>query len=228
MANLLGYDILHLPTDPQSRKRLDLFRSHQINLILDIGANIGQYATSLRNLGYKGRIVSFEPLSSAYSELEKKAINDPLWQAVHLGLGDSPGKMEIHIAQNSYSSSLLDMLPEHLASAPDAMYVGSETITINTIDNIIYHYHTKDDHCFVKIDAQGYETKILDGCRQSFNKILGFQLELSLKALYKDEALMPDMLARMNNLGYSLKHIETGHMNYETGEILQLEGFFFR
>lgn len=228
LANKFGYDILHLPTDPLIRRRLDLFRQYQINLIFDIGANKGQFVTRIRELGYKGRIVSFEPLSEAYSLLLQKTKNDPFWEAANLALGDFNGETTINIAQNSYSSSMLNVLPEHLASAPDSKYIGTETIHVKTLDNVIDDYFNENDRLYVKIDTQGYEKKVIDGLKKSIDKIIGFQMELSLIPLYAEETLMQEMIMELKSLGYKLKLIETGHMNYNTGEILQVEGYFFR
>ncbi|MFZ0497148.1 MAG: hypothetical protein WBE80_05265 [Methylocella sp.] len=56
-----------------------LMRDRKITLVLDIGANKGQYGKSLRDtIGYKGRIVSFEPLREAFAILQQTAASDPL------------------------------------------------------------------------------------------------------------------------------------------------------
>ncbi len=69
-----GFDIIS-GTNPE----VALLSNHGINVIFDVGANIGQYAMRTRALGYKGKIVSFEPVSSVFSKLSKNAKNDPLW-----------------------------------------------------------------------------------------------------------------------------------------------------
>ncbi len=214
--------------DPVAR-RIRLFSEHQVDTVLDIGANTGQYGRSLRRLGYKGRIVSFEPLSSAYTALVAEAAHDPTWTTYPLGIGDAAGEFEIHIAGNSQSSSLLPMANLHEAAAPDSRYVSSETIKVETLDSFIQaHPDQLGQQTFVKIDAQGYESRILDGGKSVVAGAVGVQLERSLALLYEGETLMPEMLARMDGLGFTLMDLETGFVDKRTGRLLQVDGVWFR
>lgn len=228
VAQRFGYDILHLPTDPTVRQWLDLLNVYQIDLIFDIGANVGQFGQRVRSLGYTGKLVSFEPMSKAYQELQTLATIDPNWETVQSGIGNYNGETMINISANSYSSSVLNMLPLHLESAPDAVYTKQERIKIQTIDALIDQFYSPGMNLYVKIDTQGFERQVFEGCLGSLSKISGFQMELSLQPLYEGESLMEEMLNLLRAYGYKLKLIHSGHQNYETGELLQVEGYFFR
>lgn len=228
IAQRFGHDIVHLPSDPIAREWLDLIQINQIGMIFDVGANTGQFGKKIRSLGYAGAIVSFEPLSDAYAQLELTAQMYQPWQTVKTGIGDYDGIAEINVSRNSYSSSLLDMLPLHVESDADAVYIRQETIVVQKIDSIINQYSQPDLNIYVKIDTQGFERQVFEGCRQSFDRIKGFQVELSLQPLYEQETLMPDMIDLLRQAGYKLKLIHGGHRNYETGELLQVEGYFFK
>jgi FkbM family methyltransferase len=227
LLNRLGYDILHLPTDPVTRRRIELLEKHDIDMIFDIGANKGQFALKMRELGYRGRIVSFEPLPDAFSQLQKSAAGDKNWTVVNTAIGDTEGDIRINVSQNSYSSSILDILPRHVESAADSVYVGEVTAPITTIDKIILQYFTGVENMFLKIDTQGYERQVIEGCKNSIHLIKGFQLELSLIPLYAGETLMQEMVDLLRSKGFKLMLLEPGHQDYSTGELLQVEGIFY-
>ena len=207
---------------------MHLLRSNRIDLVFDVGANFGQYATSLRECGYRGRIVSFEPLTSAFARLEANAKADPLWEVVNIGLGDRDERATINIAGNSQSSSLLEMLPAHLKSAPVSAYVGKEEITVSRLDSVFSKYHRRGDRTFLKLDAQGYERKILEGASLSLSDIQGIQLEMSIEPLYSDEMPYLEMLGYLAGIGFTLASIEPGFGDPESGRMLQMDGIFFR
>jgi len=228
IAQKYGYDILHLPTDPLVRLRLDLLKQYDINLIFDIGANVGQYAQKMREIGYQGEIVSFEPLPREFEQLKKKAEGDFRWKVAEFALGNFNGTAEINLAQNSYSSSILDILPVHVESAPDSIYVGTQTVKVRRLDDVLEQYYLPGQNILVKIDTQGFERQVFEGCIASLSKIKGFQMELSIVPLYEGETLMQEMVDLLRSHGFKLKLIEGGHRNYETGELLQVEGYFYR
>jgi predicted RNA methylase len=84
----LGYDIVPYGMTPEISRRMMFLNGFKINLILDVGANEGLFALNMIKLRYIERIVSFEPLSSAYSVLSKNAQNNPNWEVANIALGD--------------------------------------------------------------------------------------------------------------------------------------------
>jgi FkbM family methyltransferase len=226
----IGYDITRFnPASNSFARRRKLLESYGIDVILDVGANTGQFAQQMRtDLGYSGRIVSFEPLSSEFEQLSKNAKRDQKWEVINCGLGEADSTMEINIAGNSGSSSLLKMLPAHIKAAPESGYVARELIKIKSLDSIIDNLCMKNDNIYLKIDTQGYESKVIKGAEASLARIGSIHLEMSLTPLYEEEMLFGEMHTLLSEKGYCLVSIETGFSNPITGQLLQVDGIYHR
>jgi FkbM family methyltransferase len=211
-----------------SAVRMNFLTSMGINLIFDVGANEGQYAGNMRKLGYKGRIVSFEPLTNVFKKLKERSTHESNWVALNCALGSCDETAEINISKNTFSSSLLEILPTHVESAPESVYHGKETICVRTLDSIIDDYYQPSDKLFLKIDTQGFGMKVLQGAEKSMDRILGIHLEMSLVPLYKDEPLMGELATYLHGKGFSLVSIEPEYINPETGQQLQVNGLFLK
>lgn len=225
----VGYDIVKFDYSfsPIAR-RMQLLKHYGIDLVFDVGAHGGRYALDLRRNGYEGRIVSFEPLSTAYAELNAYANADGRWQAVNIALGDENTTSQIHISAYPESSSLLPMMPKHEEVAPWAGYTGTEDVTVQTLDTVFPDHVTHGDKTFLKIDAQGYEHRILQGAQQCLSGIKGIQLEMSLVPLYEGEMLFRSLIEQLEKDGFALMSIEAGLTDPMSGQLLQVDGLFFR
>ena len=216
-----GYDIV--------RTERNLLELNGIDLVLDVGANIGQYGKLIRKDGYTGAILSFEPLEKEHKKLATNSIFDPSWNVYsRCALGERDGTTIIHRSRNSYSSSLLNMLPAHLEAAPQSIYSSDEKVDEVTLD-LIYESISEDaERVFLKIDAQGYEQAILKGAKNSLSKIQGIQLELSVIPLYENQKKYDYFIRELINLGFSLWSIRPGFYDPKSGRLLQFDGIFFR
>ncbi len=93
IAGYFGYSLIRKRKSPTLESHLELIlKSQQINLVIDVGANIGQFGKMLRKIGYTGEIVSFEPVDSTFRVLETTASNDVNWKVFKLALSDKNGK----------------------------------------------------------------------------------------------------------------------------------------
>lgn len=225
-----GYDINRFPSSFQLLGHIKrLSKYYAIDTILDVGANAGQFAQQLRRYGgYKKRIISFEPLSSAFELLKSNAKGDSNWEIFNFALGDDERKQEINIAGNSYSSSFLDMLPSHKRSAPESKYIGREVVEIKTLDSIFYNLCKSSNSVYLKIDTQGFESKVLRGSKESLAHIDLVQMEMSLVPLYENELLFHEMCVCMSEKGFGLVALESGYSNPVSGQVLQVDGIFNR
>ena len=205
------------------------FVEHGVTLLFDIGANSGQFAKEIRGQGYKKRIVSFEPLSTAYKVLLKNSKSDSSWEiAPRSAIGSELKNAEINVSNNSYSSSILEMLPTHFESAPDSRYISKEEITIVTLDNEFIKYMRKNDLVGIKIDTQGYEKEVLAGAVKVLSQTKVIQLELSLVPLYSGSELYDYFFDFFSKSGFKLWSISPEFSNSKTGQLLQFNAVFVK
>jgi FkbM family methyltransferase len=181
-----------------------------------------------RKLGFKGKILSFEPILSEFNKLSKNSKKDKNWKIYNLAIGSREEKSTINISRNSYSSSMLEILESHTSCSPDSRFIKKEAINVTTIDKLFGDLVNKNDVVFLKIDVQGAEKDVIQGAEESLKRIKGIQIEMSLEELYKDESLFLEMVMRLKNLGFNLYSLENGFFNASTGKLLQVDGIFFR
>ena len=221
---VLGMNISRIESTPPSA-----VVHHQIDLIFDIGANDGGYARLTRSEGYKGKIISFEPLPDAYQSLLEKSKKDENW-IIHKRcvVGSEIGQAEINISENSYSSSLLPMLQAHTSAAPTSIYKGKAATDLITLDSVFEYYRQSNKKIFVKIDTQGYEAEVLKGLTKNIENIFGVQLELSVVPLYEKQELYQHFFCYFEENGFFLWSLIPGFSDPSTGQCLQFDAIFIR
>jgi FkbM family methyltransferase len=226
-----GVDVSrYIPGLDCERNIMRQLASHQVTVVLDVGANSGQYATGLRAAGFTGRIVSFEPLSGPFSLLERSVSTDPLWECRRSALGDVDGTISINVAGNEgASSSALPMLKSHQDAFPPANYIGTETVSISRLDSVAPEILQPTDIAFLKIDVQGFEKQVIEGGKSTVNdRCIGMQLELSFLPLYEGGMLIREALDLLDSLGFQLAGLLPGFTDPRNGRMLQADGIFFR
>jgi len=227
----LGFEIRrYYPHHDPWRRLLVSLERHGVNVALDVGANVGQFAASLRRAGYTGRMISFEPLSAAHAKLAIAARDDPLWTvAPRCALAAKSGVAEINIAANSQSSSILDMLERHVAGDPKSAYLGREAVATTTLDDFLDHTPDAAGAAIaLKLDTQGYEAEVLAGLDKWRGNIEVIMTEISLVGLYKGEATFLDLYRMIEERGYRCISIEPGFTDPRTSEVLQVDAIFER
>lgn len=224
-----GWDINRFPYAKDAPpRRARLLTAKGVDLVVDVGANIGQYGLELRRWGYAGDILSLEPMGAAYEGLSATAEADGRWTAIRSAAGAEAGKLTINIAGNSVSSSALPMLQRHSDASPHSVYVTTETAPVDRLDKLLADRLTTYRRPYLKIDTQGFESHVLDGAAGVLDRFVGVELELSLVPLYEGQTLMPDMLERMAKAGLRLAMLTEGFFDQGTGETLQMDGVFLR
>ena len=218
--------------DAPSKETLRLVRvleHHGIDLVFDIGANVGQYGRRLRRGGYTGRIVSFEPLSTAHAELQKEATGDSDWTvAPRMAIGDSDVPVSINISAESDMSSVLDFTAEMADLLDSSAYVGSEVASQARLDAVLGKYAGTTDRIMLKIDTQGAEARVLNGARGVLSRLTAIQLELSIVPVYAGEEDYRAMIDRLDEWGFTPVLFIPGYFNRRTARLIGMDGVFVR
>jgi len=230
IARRLGYDLAPRRTarspDAQLAAVLERF---SVSCVLDVGANVGQYALRLRAVGYAGRIVSFEPLPEAHAELTRRAAADPAWQvAPPMALGASNGEVEIDVSAESDMSSVLPQSALLRQVSPSSAVVRKETVPLCRLDQVAGPYLRPDERVFLKLDTQGYEAEVLAGAGRLLERIAGIQLEMSLVPLYEGERDFRRLLDDLAALGFAPYLFLPGYFEHKLARQLQVDGVFMR
>lgn len=225
-----GYDVVYYrPAHHRLARTKWLLDLYDVNFVLDVGANTGQFSEGLREAEFHRKIISFEPLPDAFEVIKEKATNDRWgWEVHNFALGSRDERTMIHVAGNSYSSSILPMLSRHEQSRPESRYVADAEIEVKTLDSIFLPEWRASRDVFLKIDTQGFEKQVLDGAKQSLPFIDTIQIEMSMTPLYEGGLLFEEMYSFVKSMGYRLVAIEPGFFDTDTGEMFQVDGIFHR
>jgi FkbM family methyltransferase len=168
---------------------------YEADCVLDVGANRGQFGSSLRRAGYRGPLISFEPGTEAVRDLRSVARSDPMWEVRAGALADRPGTGLLNVAASSSVSSLLRPTPDYLARYAGATITRTEEVSLSTLDAIAQDLPYR--RLFVKIDAQGFDLRVLQGGASMLGSVVGIQVELSVVPLYDE---IPDYVTVLTHL----------------------------
>ena len=230
LARYFGIDVRRYEPQTSEDARVQaLLLFNRIDLIFDVGANVGQYANKIRSQGYRGKIVSFEPLSDAYRQLLQNSSKDADWiVAPRAVIGDEDREVDINISENSLSSSIMPMLQSHIDAQPASRYLATEKVAMSRLDTVSPLYLNTATSIYIKIDTQGAESKVLDGASLTLARIKGIQIELSFVPLYEGQPLFLDIVNRLLGLGFDIHGILPVFIDQKSGRLLQADGIFFR
>jgi FkbM family methyltransferase len=225
-----GLEIVHRRVENDPSRQLSLaLQHHQIRLIIDVGANAGQYAQDVFRSGYEGALHSIEPQADVHARLREAARDHPTWKVLDaMAVGDEEGTVELTVAGNSLSSSVLPMLERHVQAAPGSAPVGRVTVRQTRLDTLYGEHLDPSSPTLLKIDTQGYEPQVLRGASISLSRVRLVQLELSLQPLYAGQQLWLEVMATMKLHGFDVWALHPEFCDPQTGQVLQVNGLFFR
>jgi FkbM family methyltransferase len=230
LANQLGVEITRFNSKGSDRSRLArVLLSRKVNLIFDVGAGVGHYARELRAVGYRGRIISFEPVSGAYAQLKKSAARDQHWTvAPRTAIGSEEGVISIGVSANSvFSSALRGTNPLGRINA-NSPVPGEEQVPLLTLNSLAPQYMKRGDVIFLKIDVRGFEYEVLRGADKILTALAGAQLRLSFVPIHRGENPFRFMLDFMASQGFELHSLASFFADETVRHENQIDAIFLR
>ncbi|MEO6120298.1 MAG: FkbM family methyltransferase [Terriglobales bacterium] len=194
--------------------------------VIDVGANVGQFAVAAAKIFPGAQVHSFEPQPQCVLRLQTYAPRLPI-KVYPVGLGEKREQLPFHQNTHSHSSSFLPLGAGHREAFPGARTSGTEMLALSTLDDELRDIEWVRP-ALLKLDVQGFEAQVLRGGRQSLAKVDFVVLEASLTPLYEGEMLFEGLLELMRSLGFRFLRPVGWITSPETSEILQIDALFER
>jgi FkbM family methyltransferase len=195
-ARRYGLDVRESSKHPNL---LDFINDRKVDVVLDIGANAGQFGEKLRGFGYRGAIVSYEPVSSAFKHLDELAKSDGKWTANNFAIGAESGELKINISANSKFTSALS----HRVNAQD-FHGGIVSDRVESVPAWTLDHAAKEcqGNILIKIDTQGFERQVIEGGRKTVARSKGVLMEVPIIALYDNSWRLSEAIEYMDGIGF--------------------------
>jgi FkbM family methyltransferase len=218
----LGFDVVRYPNPGGLAfpHLVTVLAEYGIDCVLDVGAHWGEFGSRLRQMGYRGDIVSFEPVAESFARLEQLAAPDPRWSVHRFALGNRDASAEINVSHESDLSSFLETSSYGHELFPTATEVDSaEVVQVRRLDSILATVvDGGSSHLFLKCDTQGWDLEVISGADGCLDRIQGLQIEAAVKPIYNGAPSYLDALAEVTRRGFAL----TGIFPIQRDEQLQI------
>lgn len=186
----------------------------KIDLIIDVGANSGQYACPVFfHCDFKGEIHSYEPINSVFQILEKNLSMYPRWSIFNCALGDKAGKAMMNIGGDAaLTSSFLPQTSEMDKFAPNTQAGNQQETEIKRIDDLYADIlEDKSRRVMLKLDVQGFEEHVLRSCGKYLESFKVVQMELASIPMYEGDLSIRRALDIMESAGYALIYVSNNY-----------------
>jgi FkbM family methyltransferase len=204
----LGLSVRRLEQD--SRYTLLGLRNRKVALILDIGANEGQFASWISGIFPAATVVCFEPVGAPFAKLSAWAVTTGgRVEAVQVALGDTEGEvaLEVHV-DHTPSSSMLHRTETSVSLYPHTEQVKRELVRQRRLDDVVEELgllRGEVGDVLVKLDVQGYEDRVLRGAETTMRRSRYCLIEANLDALYEGQVTFRGLVDALDDLGFEYR-----------------------
>ena len=207
-----------------------LFSLYDFSLAIDVGANVGQFATSLRSIGYTGKILSLEPNPTVLPQLKEAASDDEEWIIIPGGVGANEGTLTLHDTDDSSFASLLP--PNEASEERFGSYVETKSeheVSIRPLQSWLAEENLlKQSQVFLKSDTQGFDLEVLKGCGEFLDEIQAVLVELSYQPLYEGAPTHEEVEGFLRKAGFVFSGSYPISYYPEDLRLIEADGYFAR
>ena len=194
-------------------------------MVIDVGANRGQFALDVLTTCPRASLVSFEPLRKEADVYETILGSVPRVHLVRSAVGDVSGRATMHVSASADSSSLHEPTELQSSTFPGTEKIGSEDVQIVRLDDVHWPIDVPIS-TLLKIDVQGHELGVLSGASTLLKRIRWVYVEVSLAELYKGQALASEVFDALSASGYALSDLSSPVRR--DGRTVQVDALFER
>ena len=191
LNDFTGFDVVRANGQHTLRSQLRvLIAMYQIDRVIDVGANEGGFGRLLRDIGFRGDIHSFEPVSSAYQALLEQSAEDTHWHAHNIALGAENTIATINVSKFTQMSSFLPASSYGAGRWPMLEIEAKEEVPVRTLADCYREGLVPNGgRVLLKMDTQGFDLEVFKGAQPVRGEISCLLSELSLLPVYEG---MPD------------------------------------
>ena len=209
-----GFDLVRYPAGTRSGAQLaSVLRQLDPDLLVDAGAHRGEFGALCRALGYRGRIIAFDPAGESNSELQKRARDDGAWMVMPVALGDLSGEADFKVSEQAVLSSLLPASAIGLAEYGALSRTEQARVGVVRLDEALTELAPTAKRILLKSDTQGFDLRVLEGATGVVERIVAIHIELSIQPFYDGAPDYLEVLAWLRAHGFEPVDVVPGAMH---------------
>jgi FkbM family methyltransferase len=230
-----GYELAHRDTAAEWESEIitilqasglkAILDRYDINCVLDVGANRGQFAEELRAAKFEGYIISFEPNKEIFSKLQEMACRDPKWTVHNVALGRADELKELNIMKSSVFSSFHPPMETQEVFADANQVIARQQTMVQPLDDLLDDLLPADasPYLFLKVDTQGFDMEVIAGAHKTLQRCAGVQTEVSVTAIYEGSPPYAESLSTLEGLGFVISGLYLVTRNRDTREAIEFD-----
>ncbi|HUN76169.1 MAG TPA: FkbM family methyltransferase [Steroidobacteraceae bacterium] len=207
------------------------FRHFQVDCVFDVGANVGQYATMLRaHVGYRGHIISYEPIPQTAAKLRAAAAGDRAWHVEELALDRASGFATFNCYDADEMSSFHALSPLGEAQFEnERKQVRAVRVRTATLADELARYAPKlgFQRPYLKMDTQGHDLAVAAGAGERLREFVGLQSELAIRRLYAESPRYEEAIRFYEEFGFELSALVPNNLGFFP-RLLEMDCIMFR